>query len=146
MEPEFHYQIHNNLPTLHIMTHITPFQIPQTKFLTSPCWAPGQYLWDLGVDNEAWKLSSPWVLRFPLSAPFHHFPIILENDSVFKQHTSSLRSVLILFSIYAYVFCVVSSIPFPTKFLYASLIFPIRATCPTHHPNKNCWRVVIINY
>jgi len=52
MEPEFHYQIHNNLPTIPIVTHISPLQIPQTYI--SNISGLG-----LGVENVAWELTSP---------------------------------------------------------------------------------------
>lgn len=40
MELEFHYQIHKYLPTVPILTHINPFQIPQTYISNIPGLGP----------------------------------------------------------------------------------------------------------
>lgn len=59
METEFHYQIHNNLPTVPIVTHISPFHIPQTYISNIPGLVPRPVLVGLGVDKVAWELTSP---------------------------------------------------------------------------------------
>lgn len=59
MEPEFHYQIHNNLPTIPIVTHISPFQIPQTYISNISRLDPRPVFVGLGVDKVAWELTSP---------------------------------------------------------------------------------------
>lgn len=59
MEPELDYQIHSNLPTVPIVTHISPFQITQNYITNIPGLGPRSVLVGLGVDKVAWKLTSP---------------------------------------------------------------------------------------
>lgn len=59
MEPEFHLQINKNLPTVPIVTHISPFQIRQTYISNIPQLGPRPVLVGLVVDKVAWELTYP---------------------------------------------------------------------------------------
>ena len=59
-------------------------------------------------------------------------PVLSNMDQVNAPHPTSLRSVVILFSLLRFGLWSGLPLGFLTKALYASLLSPIRAVCPVH--------------
>ena len=137
----------------------TPINSTHSKaiFLKSSCLTPGKYVWDLWWTKWHSKLTSPTVLRLPLSALFHQCSILMFHSStnITKSYklTSSLNNKLLSFlqdsflyyaPICGHVFCVPPCIPIPAELSYTFLMFPMRATCLALHSNHISFRIWII--